>query len=137
VKLYLGILAILFIGCNKLHPLAGIKDIHPGETSIQEAIRILNEPDRITNALHNSEARVFHWQEYSLQVENKLVQAVFRTPLGPEKSLLYWRHSYRHLPTKMTRLSENDDWQLTIPSEHLAVIYDGSADQVTKVIMYE
>lgn len=137
MKLCIGLLLALIAGCNKIRPLEGIRDIHPGQTSLHEALQILEDPQRITTLEGRPDARVFHWEEYSLQVENKLVQAIFRTPTTTEKSFLYWRHAYRHRTSTLQQLAGADQWQFTIPLEGMAVIYDGTSDEVTKVVKYE
>lgn len=137
MKLCIGLLLALIAGCNKLRPLQGIRDIHPGQTSLHEALQILAEPHKITQLEGRPETQIFHWEEYSLQIENKLVQAIFRMPTATEKSFLYWRHAYRHRTSKLVQLAESEQWQFTIPQEGLAVIYDGKTDEVTKVVNYE
>ncbi len=137
MKLCIGLLLALIAGCNKIRPLEGIRDIHPGQTSLHEALQILAEPKQITQLEGRPDASIFHWEEYSLQVENKLVQAIFRMPTSTEKSFLYWRHAYRHRPSTLLQLDGPDQWQYTIPQEGMAIIYDGKSDEVTKVIKYE
>lgn len=137
MKLCIGLLLALLAGCNKLRPLQGIRDIHPGQTSLHEALQILSEPNSITQLEGRPDTQVFHWEEYSLQIENKLVQAIFRLPNSTEKSFLYWRHAYRHRPSSLVQLADSEQWQFTIPQEGMAVIYDGKTDEVTKVVKYE
>ena len=137
MKLCLGLLLALIAGCNKLRPLEGIRDIHPGQTSLHEALQILEEPARITQLEGRPDARIFHWEEFSLQIENKLVQAIFRAPTATEKSFIYWRHAYRHRTSTLQRLDNSEQWQFTIPQEGMAVIYDSKTDEVTKVVKYE
>lgn len=137
MKLTIGLLLALIAGCNKLRPLQGIRDIHPGQTSLHEALQILAEPARITQLDSRPDAQIFHWDEYSLQIENKLVQAIFRVPTATEKSFLYWRHAYRHRPSTLVQLAGPEQWQFTVPQEGVAVIYDGKTDEVTKVVKYE
>ena len=117
--------------------MTGLKDIKPGETSMHEALRILEDPNHITRIQNDKETQIFHWQEFSLQIEDKLIQAIVRKPSKIEKSFLYWRHAYRELPTQLQKIDDQHSYQFLIPSEGLAIIYDGQADEVTKVVRYE
>ncbi len=137
MKLCFGLLLALLAGCNKLVPLKGIKDIRPGETSLHEALKILEDPIRVTSPIGSDQRQIYHWEEFQLQIDNRHIQAVFREPLEIEKSFLYWRHAYRGVQSNMTKLANQELWQLTVPSEGLAVIYDSQNDVVTKVILYE
>lgn len=137
MKLCFGLLLALIAGCNKFVPLKGIEDIRPGETSLHEALKILEDPIRVTTPVGSDKRQIYHWEEYQLQLENRHIQAVFREPLEVEKSFLYWRHAYRGVGSSMTKLTNQDLWQLTVPSEGLAIIYDSQNDVVTKVILYE
>ncbi|MBY0518319.1 MAG: hypothetical protein K2P81_15520 [Bacteriovoracaceae bacterium] len=137
MKLCFGLLLALIAGCNQFRPLKGIRDISPGQTSLHEALQILSDPQHITTLPGGEGTIIYHWEEVSLQVDHKIVQAVFRPPAKNEKSFLYWRHAYRNSPTNLQKLNGSDQWQLSIPSEGLAVIYDGMANEVTKVVLYE
>lgn len=135
MKYYIGFLLTLAAGCH--HEIKGLKDIHPGATSLHEALQILEDPTHITRVQDKPSSQIFHWQEFSLQIEDKIIQAVVRTPDEIEKSFLYWRHSYRDRPTKIIQISDTEKIQFLIPSEGLAIIYDGQLDEVTKVVRYE
>lgn len=138
MKLPIGILcALIAAGCNQWTPLPGLKDIRPGSTSLNEALQILENPVRVTTVHDRPSAQIYHWEEYALQTEHKLVTAIFRPPQGEERSFLYWRHAYRSSPHDLKKLPDQNVWQLTVPSEGLAVIYDEDIDEVTKVIRYE
>lgn len=138
VKIPIGLLCTLIAaGCNQFRPLQGLNDIRPGATTLNEALQILENPLRVTSVHDRPSAQIYHWEEFSLQSENKLVTAVFRPPTGEEKSFLYWRHAYRTVPHDLKKLADQNLWQLTVPTEGLAVIYDEDLDQVTKVVRYE
>ncbi len=115
----------------------GLREIKPGATSMHEALQILEDPNHITRLHAENETQIFHWQEFDLQIENKIIQAVVRKPNSMEKDFLYWRHSYRETPTQLLKINENESYQFLIPSEGLAIIYDGQLDEVTKVVRYE
>lgn len=104
---------------------------------MNEALQILEDPNHITRLQSEKETQIFHWQEFDLQIEDKLVQAIVRKPNTIEKDFLYWRYAYRQTPTKLQKINENDSYQLLIPSEGLVIIYDGQIDEVTKVVRYE
>lgn len=137
MKLYAGLFCALIAGCHEVHPLQGIRDIRPGSTSLQEALKILEDPERVTNVETQPGTQIFHWEEYSLQVEQKVVSAVFREPTANETSFLYWRHAYRQTPSELKKIKESSIWQFTVPQAGIAVIYDEELDQVTKVVRYE
>ncbi len=137
MKPYAGLLCALIAGCHQTHPLKGIKDIRPGTTSLQEALLILEDPNRVINNATQPGTQIFHWEEFSLQIEHKIVQAIFRNPTANETSFLYWRHAYRQTPTQLKKIKDTSHWQLTVPQAGLAVIYDEEIDQVTKVVRYE
>lgn len=137
MKLYAGLFCALIAGCHQVHPLKGIKDIRPGSTSLHEAFKILEDPQRVTDNETQPGTQIFHWEEYSLQIENKVVAAVFRNPTENETSFLYWRHAFRQSPTQLKKIQDSGQWQLTVPQAGIAVIYDEELDQVTKVVRYE
>ncbi len=133
---YLILFTLSFVvSCQR--EIKGLRDIHPGSTSMHEALQILEDPKHITRLQSEKETQIFHWQEFDLQIEDKLVQAIVRKPNTIEKDFLYWRHSYRQTPTKLQKINDSDSYQLLIPSEGLAIIYDGQIDEVTKVVRYE
>lgn len=137
MKLYAGLFCALIAGCHQVHPLKGIKDIRPGSTSLHEALKILEDPQRVIDSDNQPGAQIFHWEEYSIQIEGKMVTAIFRNPGTNETSLLYWRHAFRQEPTQLKKIKETTNWQFTVPEKGLAVIYDEELDQVTKVVRYE
>lgn len=140
VKKVLGFtlsLGLLPLGCTRLTGRDAVTKIHPGETSLAEALRVLDEPLRITEVHDRTGVQLLHWQEHTLQVENKLVTAVFRDPSETEKSLLYWRHSYRGQEQVLTRGGAPEELQLLIPDEGIAVVFDEDRDEVIKVVRYE
>ncbi len=123
------------VSCQK--EITGLREIKPGSTSMHEALQILEDPNHITRLNSEKETQIFHWQEFDLQIEDKIVQAIVRKPNSLEKDFLYWRHSYRETPTKLQKINDDESYQLLIPSEGLAIIYDGQIDEVTKVVRYE
>jgi hypothetical protein len=133
---YCLVLALLLVSsCQQ--EIKDLKEIHPGSTSLNEALQILEGPGNITRFPTHSDTQIFHWEEFSLQVNDKLVTAIVRNPTADEKSFLYWRHAYRHAPTKLQKLEASPLYQFLIPQEGLEVIYDEELDEVTKVVRYE
>lgn len=135
MKYITPLILILSFSCQR--EITGLKEIKPGATSMHEALQILEEPNHITRLHNDKDTQIFHWQEFSLQIEDKLIQAIVREPNDMEKNFLYWRHAYRERPTKLQKIDDYNSYQFLIPSEGLAVIYDGQSDEVTKVVRYE
>lgn len=78
------------------------------------------------------------------QVTRGVIDAEFRSPaLGsPQSTLQYWRHRWKGIPTRFEKVEtgikghEEKLMQFSAPGLGAAVIYDPSADRVTRVVRY-
>lgn len=130
---------LIFFGCSRQFKVARVV---PGETFIDQAVHILDEPDVAENSTLARGHRVYIWRDVTLQVDHQdLVTAVHRSPASHEKTLQFWKQYYKDTDTNFKKITssqlQESLWQFDIPSKGMSAIYDENIDQVTKVILYE
>jgi len=130
---------LIFFGCSRQFKVARVI---PGQTYIDQAVNILDEPDVAENSTLSRGHRVYIWRDVTLQVDQQeLVTAVHRSPASHEKTLQFWKQYYKNTDTTFQKITNSQSqeslWQFDIPTKGMSAIYDENIDQVTKVILYE
>lgn len=129
-----------FLSCSRQFQIARIV---PGQTYVDEALDILDEPDIAENSSLNRTHQVYIWNDVTLQINNQeVITAVHRMPASHEKSLQFWRQHYQDQNTNFKRVNSPGNtqetlWQFDIAHKGMSAIYDQNIDEVTKVILYE
>jgi len=131
------ILLLSFFGCSRQYHIA---KIIPGNTTLEEALNHLDDPQLARTSQFDSSTHYYVWEDVSLQIKNKVVHSIHRTPASHEKHLQFWKQYYKNQDTRFSQIpSTSPDerlWQFDIPSKGINVIYDENNDQVTRVIFY-
>ena len=137
-------LAVTFLfstlSCSRQFKIARVV---PGETYIDRAVSILDEPDIAEKSSLSSNHMVYIWQDVTLQVNNEeIITAVHRKPAAHEESMQFWKQHYQDDQTSFNsilpkRNSQESLWQFSIPTKGMSVIYNENNDKVVKVILYE
>lgn len=129
-----------FIGCSRQFKIARVI---PGQTYVDEALDLLDEPDIAETSSINSSHQVYIWQDVTLQINREeIVSAIHREPANHEKSLQFWRQHYQNENTSFEQVhslsrTQASLWQFNIAHKGITAIYDENIDEVTKVILYE
>lgn len=137
-------LAVTFLftifGCSRQFKIARVV---AGQTYIDKAVDILDEPDIAEKSSLSSNHMVYIWRDVTLQVNNEeMITAVHRKPAAHEESLQFWKQHYQDSKTSFSsitpqRNSQESLWQFSIPEKGMSVIYNENNDKVVKVILYE
>jgi hypothetical protein len=115
-------------------------EILPGETTLSEAIDVLGDPISVRRSSFNHNEEIYEFEESSLQVEKKLVKALFRSPEEEEFSLQFWRQEFKDRVSTISPVRAPSGlglWELKYPSQGLAVIYNSNTSKVLRIIRYE
>lgn len=129
-----------FFGCSRQFKIARVV---PGETYIDQAVNILDEPDIAERSSLSSRHAVYIWRDVTLQVDNReIVTAIHRKPAKHEETLQFWKQHYKDFNTSFSSItlkgnSQESLWQFDIPQKSVSVIYNQNNDKVVKVILYE
>lgn len=117
-----------------------VSSITPGKTTVDQALKILNEPISVKKSSINEEmGLIYKWEDVSLQVKDKVVKAIHRGPATHEKDLQFWRQKYQGVESKLTQLQSPGEGllRMNIPSAGLNILYNQRNDQVVTVTEYE
>lgn len=141
LKLAFAITFLLsFVGCSRQFQIARVV---PGQTYVDEALDLLDEPDLAEQSTINHSHHVYIWRDVTLQINSQeVVTAVHRKPANHEKTLQFWKQHYQNDFTqfkKVNALGQTQEslWQFDIPQKGMSAIYDENLNEVTKVILYE
>jgi hypothetical protein len=141
IKIALAVTFLFSISsCSRQFKIARVV---PGETYIDQAVDILDEPDIAEKSSVSPRHMVYIWQDVTLQVDqNEIITAVHRKPANHEGSLQFWKQHYQDNQTSFNNInsqgnSQESLWQFSIPSKGMSVIYNENNDKVVKVILYE
>lgn len=137
LKSALVLIIILSVSCSKDRHL---KKILPGNSTVRDVLNHLDEPNKIQTSSFNHNEELFVYDNFSIQIDRKMVKAIHRKPASVEKSLQYWRHKYKHYSTSLQPINSKGHeqiWQFKIPSEGLGVVYNESQGEIIRVIEYE
>lgn len=115
------------------------KRVKYGTTTREELTSELGEPEKIENPKTTIEVLVYK-NNQKFQVTKKIVVAGMRDPKNEEKSLLYWKHTYKDCQTTTTVLKVSDGSDLQAHKQFGCsslgqfVVYDPNIDQVIRVV---
>jgi hypothetical protein len=118
-----------------------------GQTRVEEIKQKLGTPSAQTPS---KSAKGVTYLEYTgrgdklkFQARAGLIEAEFRDPVpgSPQSTLQYWRHRWKgqnttYGPVKSPSTHEAKFMQFSAPDLGAAVVYDPSADRVTRVVRY-
>lgn len=131
---------VSFIGCSRQFKIARVV---PGETYVDTAMYILDEPILAETSSINRSHQIYIWEDVTLQVNSReVVTAIHRIPASHEKTLQFWKQHYQEEATSFKKVipntkSQDAIWVFDIPHRGMSAVYDENIDQVTKVILYE
>lgn len=132
------LILILLTGCSRSFHVGRIK---PGKSSIEDAIKRLNEPLVVKKSTFDPETEIFAWEDLTIQAKNDTVTAVHRKPASHEKYLQFWQQHYKDEQTIFGPINagglKESLWQFNIPHRGINVIYNENNDEVVRVIYYE
>ncbi len=133
------LLLLSISACSRQYKIA---KIIPGNTSIQSALTLLDEPEVAEKSSLNSNFETFIWRDVSLHVHNSIVKTIHREPASHEKTIQFWKQEHKKIHTSFDKVSNQVNgqeslWKFNIPSKGINVIYNENLDQVTRVIYYE
>lgn len=129
-----------FFGCSRQFKIARVV---PGDTFIDQAVDILDEPDIAEKSSISPGHTVYIWRDVTLQVNrDEIVTAIHRKPANHEKTMQFWKQHYKDENTKFSSVNSQSNskeslWQFDIPQRGMTAIYNENIDQVVKVILYE
>lgn len=119
-----------------------IAKVVPGQTHVDDALHLLDEPIYAEVSSLNKRAEIYIWEDVSVQVSEEMVTAVHRKPAGHEETLQFWHQYYKDDSKTFKKVSNSFDtgevlWQMNLPNYGLSVVYDERNDKVIKVVKYE
>ncbi len=76
MRLPLLITSFLLIACANRNP----DYIKPGKTNIAEVESTEGKPLEIKDSSFHKDKKIYHYNSFSLQVNNKVIEAIFREP---------------------------------------------------------
>ncbi len=132
-----ALLLLLFISCFDQRK---ISDITPGKTSLKEVLTLYKDPIRIEQISENDEIEVFLWKEFSVQVSQKKITHVFRSPAGDEEHLQYWLHQFSEHDLNVKNLGSDygDHFvEMQFSNVGMNIIFDKTQQRVIRIITYE
>ena len=117
--------------------------IEPGRTTIAEIRSQWGEPARQGSSQVRPQSKVYDYQNgCSFQIDRDTVTTLSCTPSGQEVHLQYWLHHWEGkyqkrepLPGKPGRHGKTL-FQLAIPSDGEAVIFDRATERVLRVVRH-
>lgn len=109
-----------------------------GLTSSAQLVEQMGQPQRVDEPATGVQSFVYP-NESKFQVQEGVVVAEMREPVGEEVSLIYWRHQFRDCTTSFNSLGSSDDhseslMELACPSMGLKIIYDENIERVIRVV---
>ena len=135
--LQLVLMLVLFTSCFDQRK---ISDITPGKTSLKEVLTLYKDPLRIEQVSEEGEVEVFLWKDFSVQVSQKKITHVFRSPAGDEEHLQYWLHQFsEHDMNVKTLASDYGDHfvEMQFSNVGMNIIFDKTQQRVIRIITYE
>jgi hypothetical protein len=130
-----------FMSCSRQFKIARVV---PGQTYIDTALNILDEPDDLAESSSISPShQLYIWPDVTLQVDREeVVTAVHRKPASHEKTLQFWQQHYQENETSLKKIvpkhkTQDSIWVFDVPEHGMSAVYNENIDQVTKVILYE
>ena len=117
--------------------------IDPGRTTIAEVRAQWGEPTRQGSSQVRPQSKVYDYPNgCSFQIDRDTVTTVSCVPSGQEVHLQYWLHRWEGkyqkrepLPGKVGRHGKRI-FQLAVPSEGEAVIFDRATERVMRVVRH-
>jgi len=133
------LLLLTITSCSRQFKIARVV---PGQTHVDTALYILDEPIYAENSSLDSRSQIYIWEDVSVQVQNEVVKAVHRKPVSHETTLQFWQQYYKSSNKQLSKVMNSyetgeDLWQLDLPEYGLNVIYDERNDKVIRVVKYE
>jgi hypothetical protein len=114
--------------------------VQVGVTSAAQLVEQLGSPQSIEAPAPGVQSYVFE-QDVKYQVQDEVVVAQMREPVGEETSLIYWRHQFRDCATTFAPLGSSDGhleelMELACPEKGLKIIYDPNVEKVVRVVQH-
>lgn len=113
------------------------KSIRVGESTKADVIELKGEPLKTTE-VPSGEVLTYKNNEKIQITENK-VSGKFRDPVGDERNVLFWRHSFRECETSEKKVSDEPvpEMELACASKGQSVIFLKGSGKALRISEYE
>lgn len=130
--------ALFLISCG-----AQKNDPHYGTTTIKELIDVKGEPIK-EEVIPVDDSKILHYQnDEKYQVQNGVVTNGYMNPTNEERTLIYWKHTFKNCDVKVQKITEKivrhekPEFIMKCDAKGTGVVYTEDSDIVLRVIKYE